>query len=260
MSFIRIKSLLWHNWYYQKRSLEAWVDVFWWSTIAIVVFWLIALYFAQNEAVKTQIILLGILFWEIPRVAQLSISLGVLRDVWSRNLSNLFTTPLSVGEFLVAQMIVGFLKSFSVFIIISVIAFVVYDFSIYRLGLELPIHFINLLVFSWSAGMVITALIFRYGNKIQAFAWSLFFLLQPVAAVFYPIEVMPKFMQKIALLLPLTYVFEGARQKLFTGVTNVDYILIAIVGNIIYFVIAYIYFIKMFKRARESGMFARLEA
>src|SRR3990167_5399932 len=233
MSFIRIKSLLWHNWYYQKRSLEAWVDVFWWSTIAIVVFGLIALYFAQNEAVKTQIILLGILFWEIPRVAQLSISLGVLRDVWSRNLSNLFTTPLSVGEFLAAQMIVGFLKSFSVFIIISVIAFVVYDFSIYRLGLELPIHFINL---------------------------RLFFLLQPVAAVFYPTEVMPKFMQKIALLLPLTYVFEGARQKLFTGVTNVDYILIAIVGNIIYFVIAYIYFIKMFKRARESGMFARLEA
>ena len=41
----------------------------------------------------------------------------------------------------------------------------------------------------------------------------------PNGAVFYPVSVLPAWLQKIAYLLPSTYVFEGMRQVLATGVT-----------------------------------------
>lgn len=260
MSLGRIKTLLWHNWYFQKRSLEAWVDVFWWSIIFIVVFGFLAIYFAQNNLAKTQMILMGTLFWEIARVSQISISIGVLRDIWSRNLSNLFTTPMTTAEFVISQFIVGGIKSVVVFIVVSCLALFVFHFSIFQLGPELAVHFINLLIFSWTAGLIINGLIFRYGNKIQAFAWSIFYPLQPLTAVFYPLSVLPAPMQKLALMFPLTYIFEGARFKLFTGHSHVPYLIIATVMNLVYFGLAYIYFMKMFARARRSGSFARLES
>ena len=48
---------------------------------------------------------LGTLMWEIMRIAQYSMSLGVLWNVWSHNFSNMFITPLSMIEYVLAQMI-----------------------------------------------------------------------------------------------------------------------------------------------------------
>lgn len=260
MSWIRIKSIIMHTWYYHKHSLEAWIDLFWWSIISVFVFGFISLYFAGGaSSQRAQIIIIGMILWEIVRLAQFSISISVLRDVWSRNLSNLFTTPLSTSEFLVAQMLIGVIKTVTIFVIIAMIALKVYNFSIFQLGPWLIFGFLNLLLFSWSLGIFILGLIFRYGTKIQAFAWSLSFLFQPITAVFYPLHILPVPIQQIALLIPITYIFEDARNRILLGYSQVGYTAIVILQNILYFIFAWWFFQRMFIKSKQKGQFARLE-
>lgn len=260
MSLTRIKAIIIHDWYYLKHSLEAFVDLFWWSLVSVVVFGFMSIFFAGGRsAYGAQYILIGMILWEIVRIGQYSISISILRDVWSRNLSNLFTTPLSVKEFLLAQMTVAFIETTVVFTLVSIIALSIYGFSIYQLGWYLIFAFLNLLLFAWASGVFILGLIIRYGTKLQALAWSLIWILQPLTAVFYPLNILPSFLQKLALFFPLTFVFEGARQRLLFSTTNSTYILIALLENIVYFIFAYWFFNRMFKKAKETGEFARLE-
>src|SRR3989344_735311 len=118
MNSNRIIAILLHSWYYQKNSIEAWVDTLWWSLISIFVYGFMALYFAGGiGSEKAGFILLGFLFWDVTRLAQESISLAILRDIWSRNLSNIFTTPLVIVEFFTAELVFGLVKTIFVFII-----------------------------------------------------------------------------------------------------------------------------------------------
>lgn len=260
MSFIRIKAIIIHTWYYLKHSLEAFIDLFWWSLISVVVFGFMSIFFAGGRSAEgAKYILIGMILWEIVRLGQYAVSISVLREVWSRNLSNLFTTPLSVEEFLIAQMIVAFIETTVVFVLISLIALTIYGFSIYQLGWDLVFTFLNLLVFAWAWGIFILGLIVRHGTKLQTLAWSLIWILQPLTAVFYPLNILPSFLQKLALFFPLTFVFENARQKLLFGATNSAYISIAILENIVYFIFACWFFKRMFIKAKETGEFARLE-
>lgn len=262
MSYQRIKSIVLLTWYHQKHSLEAWVDDVWWSLITVIVFGFLAnlLVIGRSSVKNVEFILVGVLLWEVVRIAQYSISISVLREVWSRNLSNIFTTPISISEFLMAQFIIGLIKVMVVFTLISLIMYKLYYFSIYQLGIVIIIYAINLLVFAWAAGIFIIALIFRFGTRLQALAWSLIYILQPICAAYYPLDVLPTSIQKIAYFFPLTYIFEGARSGLNGSVINWDYIAIASLQNLIYFIAAYSFFNRMFLKSKETGEFARLES
>src|SRR3989338_10781618 len=135
MELHRIKGILLLSWYYQKNSIEAWVDSLWWSLISIFVYGYMALYFAGGgSGEKAQFILLGFLFWDVTRLAQETITLAVLRDIWSRNLSNVFTTPVTIFEFFTAELIFGLLKTVSVFAISACLASFIYGFNILTFG------------------------------------------------------------------------------------------------------------------------------
>ena len=53
-----------------------------------------------------------------------------------------------------------------------------------------------------------------------ALAWSVLFGLTPFSAVFYPVSVLPAWVQPFALALPSAHVFEGMRQMLTDGSIN----------------------------------------
>lgn len=252
--------MLLQSWYYQKNSVEAWVDTLWWSLISIFVYGFMALYFAGGgDSNKAGFIMLGFLFWDVTRLAQESVSLAVLRDIWSRNLSNIFTTPLTIAEFFTAVCIFGLFKSVAVFTISATVAYFTYGFSILTLGWWLPIYVLSLFFFSISFGIFVLGLLFRFGMRIQAFAWGLIVILQPIVGVFYPLSILPTAIQYIAYAFPITYIYESARQTMLTGEVNIPYILISFALNIVYASFALLFFNRMFKASRDSGTFARLE-
>jgi ABC-2 type transport system permease protein len=51
----------------------------------------------------------------------------------------------------------------------------------------------------------------RFGQEAEILAWSLVFLFQPISCVFYPLEVLPGWLQAVAWMNPAAHVFEGMR-------------------------------------------------
>ncbi|OGY23759.1 MAG: hypothetical protein A2Y57_04500 [Candidatus Woykebacteria bacterium RBG_13_40_7b] len=261
MNISRIKAILLQELYITKRSLEVILDLFFFSIMTIVVFGFVSLFLTGNiTGASAHYLILGLILWEIIRINQYSISVGALWNVWSRNLSNMFIAPISVREYLAAHMISGVVKTFTIFIIISLVSSLFFKFNIFNLGpLNLFFFFVNLIIFSWTIGIALLGVIFRFGTRIQALAWGSIFLFQPLTASFFPVTVLPNFLQKIAFALPPTYVFEAARAALVDPTFNWKFMLIALVLNAFYFLVSLWFFNYMFRRSKETGQFARLE-
>ncbi|HET8998010.1 MAG TPA: ABC transporter permease [bacterium] len=261
MSPKRIGAILVQEFYITKRSLEVIMDLFFTSLMTVIVFGFVSRFLVGVlNAYTGSYLILGMLLWEVIRVNQYSLSVGSLWNIWSRNLSNLFIAPLTMKEYIAAHMLSGLLKTLLIFGTVSAVAAAGFQFDILRLGiLNLTLFFTNLTVFSWSLGLVLLGVIFLVGTRIQALAWGLVFLFQPLTAAFYPVGVLPPVVQRIAYALPPTFVFEAARQALATGAVNWTYAAIAFGENLVYFGLALAAFTLMFARARNTGQFARNE-
>ena len=262
MSISRIKAVILQSLYNLRHSLEDIVETFFWPFIDVILWGFITLYFAGLEGQASTLVVFllgGIILWNIVYRAQQDIGFALLRNVWSRNILNLFSSPLTPWEFMFATMALGLVKTVLTLFVVSAIAFVFYSFNIFSLGFYLLPFFVGLIVFSWAAGIFITGLIIRFGMRIQAFVWSLTFLIYPISAVFYPVSVLPAFLQKVAQFLPTAHIFEGMREVLVTGTLSSERLIWAFSLDIGYMLLAAWFFVIMFEKAREKGKLARVE-
>ena len=101
--------------------------------------------------------------------------------------------------------------------------------------------------------------IFQIGTRIQALAWGMIFLFQPLTAAFFPLSALPPGLRAIAYALPPTFVFEAARRALDTPGTNWRFLGIAGAENLAYFALAVGAFAWMVERSRSTGRLARAE-
>jgi ABC-2 type transport system permease protein len=79
------------------------------------------------------------------------------------------------------------------------------------------------------------------------------FLLLPLACVYYPVSVLPEWLQWVALALPPTHVFEGLRELVLNKSFDGGAMLKALALNAIYFTLAAAAFGLLLRSARASG-------
>src|SRR5258708_5503737 len=114
-------------------------------------------------------------------------------------------------------------------------------------------HANNFTLFSWPIGLVMIGLIFLYGTRLPALAWGIIFVFEPLTAAFFPVKVLPTFLQRLAWALPPTYLFEAARGILDGGTMNWSYAAVATLLNSVYFIGAAIIFGFFFRKSKDSG-------
>jgi ABC-2 type transport system permease protein len=79
------------------------------------------------------------------------------------------------------------------------------------------------------------------------------FLFLPLTCVYYPVTVLPHWLQYVSWSLPPTYVFEGMRALLIDHVFRADLMVEAFAFNVVLFVAASIAFLKLLRSARVPG-------
>lgn len=162
----------------------------------------------------------GMILWDVLFRAQQGVAISFLEDVWTRNLMNIFVAPVRVVEYVGATFTIGFMRIFVTMVVLCTLAAFAYQFNVFTMKWALIPFFVNLLVFGWSLGMISTALILRWGQAVESLAWAVPFFIQPLVAVSYPVETLPKWMVPIAYCFPATHVFEGMRAVLNRNVTE----------------------------------------
>jgi ABC-2 type transport system permease protein len=75
----------------------------------------------------------------------------------------------------------------------------------------------------------------------------------PVICVYYPVSVLPAWLQAIAWGLPPTYVFEGMRALILDNVFRADLMIEAFALNAVYFLVAVVIFLALLDSARRVG-------
>ncbi len=98
-----------------------------------------------------------------------------------------------------------------------------------------------------------SSLILRHGAGAEALAWSVLFGLTPFSAVFYPVTVLPAWLQPVALALPSAHVFEGMRAALLDGIIAWGHLAAAFALNVLLAGAAGLVFLRQFHGARVRG-------
>jgi ABC-2 type transport system permease protein len=264
MSWGRIQALVLRYTYLYTRSIPRVTELFFWPIMDLLVWGYVTRYIqstlgAGDIAAKVFLSLIGaMIFWDVLYRAQQGVTLSFLEDIWARNLLNIFVAPIRVSEFVIATYLVGIVRILITLAVLAALAWALYEFNIFVLGFSLIPLFANLLLMGWALGMCTTALILRWGQAAEALAWGVPFLIQPLAAVFYPLYVLPVWVQHIAWYVPATHVFEGMRAVLAGTGFPAGHMLWAFGLNIVYLIVAGWFFHHMFEVARRRGLLAKL--
>jgi ABC-2 type transport system permease protein len=244
-----------------RRSPVRLIEVIFWPTMSLLVWGFVTTFIQRaGEGDLTRVItfLIGAMIcWDILFRAQQGVALSFLEDVWARNLLNIFCAPVRLREYVFATFLFGLMRVFVTLTFLSLLAWVFYHFNFFSLGFALIPFIANLLVLGLTIGIIAIAIILRYGHGAEPFAWALPFLLQPFSAVFYPVNVLPEAMQKVAWAIPCTYVFEGMRAVIGSGVIPWDNLAWAVGLNIIYLAAAMGLLLHMFNLARDRGLLGK---
>ncbi len=153
----------------------------------------------------------GVLLWDILVRSQLGFAVAFLEEIWSRNLGHLMMSPLRPTELVAALIIVSLIKLMVAMVPVAVMAYFFFGFNVLSLGIAFAAFFANLVIMSWSLGLVSTGVVLRWGLGAESFAWLIVFVFLPLCCVYYPVTTLPGWLQPVALALPPTYVFEGLR-------------------------------------------------
>jgi ABC-2 type transport system permease protein len=128
-----------------------------------------------------------------------------------------------------------------------------FDFNLYGFGLPLIIFFCNLIFTSWSLGIFVSGLVLRKGLGAESIVWTLMFGVMPLACVYYPVSVLPHWLQYVAWALPPTYVFEGMRALLTDHVFRTDLMIEALAINVVLLIASFAIFLALLRSARRHG-------
>lgn len=252
----RMGALLLRHYYLLTGSWTRLVDLIYWPAVQMVMWGFLTQFLASQNTYYTKafgLLLAGLLLWDTLFRVQLSVAISFLEEMWSRNLANLFVTPLRPGEFAASLLVMGLLRTLLGMLPVALMAWAFFDFSIFSMGLALAVYLASLTLFGWALGLAVCGLVMRQGMGAENIAWAAAFLFLPISAVYYPVAVLPSWLQAIAWSFPPAYVFEGMRALLIDNVVRTDLMLRGLLLNAGYLALGVLAFLALFESARRRG-------
>ena len=98
-----------------------------------------------------------------------------------------------------------------------------------------------------------SGMILRLGLGAEELAWAAVFIIAPISGVYYPIGVLPQWMQAVAWCIPSSHVFEGMRSVLIQGAFRWDHFWVATALNVVYLALGAAVFAWAMRNARDRG-------
>ena len=204
------------------------------------------------------ILLTGVLLWDVLVRGELGLFLSFLEEMYSRNLGNLFVSPLRLHEFVIAQMLMSIVRVVIGSGVALLVAVLFFDLQIAQQAFALSLCLGCLLVFGWAVGLLANGLVLRFGLGAEEIGWAVVFLIGPLSGAYYPISVLPSWLQTVAYALPTAWAFEAMRTALIEGRIAWQMLATSMLLNLIYFVGCSYLFWRFVESGRERGLLLQM--
>lgn len=255
ISWQRIYGLSLRHLYPLKRDFDLLSDMIYWPIIDILIWGITGQWLGGTNGNNIMVsLLIGLILWNVIWRSQSEISRNLIDELWNNNLVNLFSTPLSLKEWLVGVILLSVGKTIFTMLILSIVVALLYSVNIYTVGWWLLPFFVCAVMTGWWVGFISAGIVIRYGQKVQTVVWTLPGILLPFSVVFFPLANLPSFLQPISYALPSTYIFESMRSLIYANTIDSRFIGVSLGLNIIYLVFSIIWFLKSFKWSLNLGL------
>src|SRR5437762_9127162 len=193
-SLRRVAAMVLRYWYLLRSSFARLIELIYWPTVQMLMWGFLQTYLAGQASLYARAggVLIGaVMLWDILFRGQLGFSISFLEEMYARNLGNLMISPLRAYEFVAALMVMSIVRLAIGMVPVSLLAIWFFGFNLYGLGLALAAFFMNLILTSWSIGILVSGIVLRNGLGAESMAWTFMFLLLPLTCVYYPVATLP---------------------------------------------------------------------
>tara|TARA_B110000211_G_C14088071_1_gene557590 strand:+ start:3429 stop:4082 length:654 start_codon:yes stop_codon:yes gene_type:complete len=199
------------------------------------------------------IILTAAILYDFLFRSSISYNMMFLEEIWSRNFTNLFIAPIRISEIIAALTLTAIIRTSIGLVPAALLAIPLFGVSVFDLGPPLFLLLLSLYIFGVTLGLLVTSGLIRFGPSFENIAWASLFFLAPLGCIYYPIEILPEWLQIISKTLPLVHIFEELRSILINNTVNYFIIYKAISISSLYFLLGVIVFYLSYNGARIRG-------
>ena len=256
MRWNKIYALSLRHIYLIKGSFPRILDLIYWPSIQIFLWGFISKFFTLSSNYYDNtvgIILSAAILYDFLFRSSISYNMMFLEEIWSRNFTNLFIAPIKIKEIIAALTLTAIFRTLIGLFPASLLAIPLFGVSIFKIGLPLIFLLLSLYIFGVTLGLLVTAGLIRFGPSFENIAWASLFFLAPLGCIYYPIEILPNWLQIIAKSLPLVHIFEEMRNILINDLINYYEISKSIIISILYFIFGVIIIYAAYGGARKRG-------
>ena len=256
MNWNKIYALSLRHIYLIKGSFPRILDLIYWPTIQIFLWGFISKFFTLNSTYfenTVGIILSAAILYDFLFRSSISYNMMFLEEIWSRNFTNLFIAPIKISEIISALTFTAIFRTLIGLVPAALLAIPLFGVSIFKIGLPLILLLTSLYIFGVTLGLLVTSGLVRFGPSFENIAWASLFFLAPLGCVYYPVEILPEWLQSIAKILPLVHLFEEMRNILIENTINYFAVLKACIISLMYFVVGVIVFYCSYNNAKLRG-------
>ena len=256
MNWSKIIGLSLRHVYLIKGSFPRILDLIYWPTIQIFLWGFISKFFTLSSSYYNNtvgIILSAAILYDFLFRSSISYNMMFLEEIWSRNFTNLFIAPIKLSEIIAALTFTAIFRTLIGLIPAYLIAIPLFGVSIFAIGLPLIFLLITLYIFGVTLGLLVTSGLIRFGPSFENIAWASLFFLAPLGCIYYPIEILPEWLQIISKLLPLVHIFEEMRNILIYDSVSYIQIFKAALISFVYFIFGVIIFYLSYEGAKNRG-------
>ena len=256
MNFNKILALSLRHVYLIKGSFPRILDLIYWPTVQIFLWGFISKFFTLSSSYfenTVGIILSAAILYDFLFRSSISYNMMFLEEIWSRNFTNLFIAPIRISEIITALTITAIFRTLIGLVPAAILAIPFFGVSIFKIGTPLIFLLISLYIFGVTLGLLVTSGLVRFGPSFENIAWASLFFLAPLGCIYYPIEILPNWLQIIAKFFPLVHIFEEMRNILINDIINYFKISKAILISFLYFIFGVIIFYISYNGAKDRG-------
>lgn len=261
VSLCRILAVVKRHLYVATRDLRVYTQDIYWPIMDLSLWGFMAQYMSVQQKMEpsyAHILIASVGLWQVFLRSSLEVSVGMLEEIWSRNLVNIFSTALSSFEWGCAALILATIRTVTTVAIAALAIKIIFGWSLFSAGwILVPCSFM-LLLFGLAIGFITAGILVCWGKKAETLAWMMGWLFAPFSTIYYPAEALPLWMQKVSYMLPMIYTYRALGGAI-KGEPIAWHLLGTAFGiNLIFIVGSIAFFIAMFEQSRKKGL-SRLE-
>lgn len=239
------------------RDINRILNIFYWPVINIIIYGLMGIWFdaSTQSGNYVLIFLAAAVFWENVLLKLMTqIAYNLIDEMFDKNLVNLFTTTLTLTEWMGASILISLINALITFVFSFLVVLLLFKVNLFNIGWYLLPFSLSLILSGIAFGFFLCGLALALGKRSIDLVYYIGWIFSPFCAVYYPLDLLPSWLQIFSKMLPMTYIFEGIRAVLGNGVISNADIYTSFILNIFYLIFSLMFFNYMFTRSKINGL------